>query len=282
MIASEFAFHAPTNVADALALLDHHRDGAKVLAGGMSLVPLLSLGLVHPEAVVSLNHVEELDAVHDVGDALRLGALARHHAIQRHPLIQRHLPLLGEAAAAIGDVQVRNRGSLGGSLAHADPAADYLGVMLVLQARFRLQRLGGERWLAAREFFVDVMTTALEPDELLTEIEIPKLPPGSGCAHERLCRVEGAFPIVAASVWIAPGWGRARLGLGGVGPRPCVLDIGPQLSGGVTTTALAAIGEAANRVASEAIADLNGSAEYRREMARTLSRRAVRAAAAQL
>jgi carbon-monoxide dehydrogenase medium subunit len=282
VIATEFAFHAPTSVADALALLDRHRDRAKVLAGGMSLVPLLSLGLVHPEAVVSLNHVGNLDAIREVGNALRLGALARHDAIHRHPQVRRHLPLLSEAAAAIGDVQVRNRGSLGGSLVHADPAADYLGVMLVLHARFRLQRLGGERWLDAREFFADVMTTTLQPDELLTEIEIPKLPPGSGCAHERLRRVEGAFPIVTASVWIAPGLGEARLGLGGVGPRPCVLDITSELSQGVTASALTAIGEAADHAASGALADLNGSVEYRRAMARTLSRRAVRAAVEQL
>jgi len=282
LIASEFEFFAPKQLSEALDLLERCGDGARVMAGGMSLVPLMSVGLAHPDTVVSLNHVDGLDIIAESDGALRIGALTRHHTLCVHPTVARCAPLLAEAAACIGDAQIRNRGTLGGSLAHADPAADYLGVTLALGARFRVQKAGGERWIEAADFFTDVMVTALEPGEVLTEIEVPTAPPGSAHSHQRLCRVEGAFPIVAASIAIESGLGRARLGLGGVGPRPVRLDIAPLLVEGASAGALAAIGEAARDASHGALADLHGGAEYRREMASVFARRAVRVALEQL
>jgi len=282
MIAGEFEYFAPKTLPEALRLLREQGGGCKLLAGGMTLLPIMTLGLAQPAAVVSLNHLHGLDSVEDVGPALRLGAMTRHATIGRHPLVLQHAPLLAAAARAIGDVQVRHRGTLGGSLAHAEPAADYLCATATLQARFLLQKEGRERWLDATEFFVDVMTTALEPDELLTAVEIPKQAAGSGHAHQSLRRVEGAFPIVLASALIAPGCATARIGLGGVGPRPVVLDVADLLRGGVTPAALDTLGTRAHDAAAEALADLNGSTEYRRAMARVYARRALEAALADL
>ena len=278
MIATEFAFHAPTRLTEALELLERHGDGVAVLAGGMSLVPLMSLGLAHPDTVVSLNHVAELATLGETGAALRIGALVRHRALAADPRVRARAPLLAEAAASIGDVQVRNRGTLGGSLVHADPAADYLSVMRVLEARFHLQSAAGERWIDAGDFFTDVMTTALAPGELLTEVEVPAAPPNFAYSHQRLRRVEGAFPIATASVAIESGLGRACVGLGGVGPRPVLLDLGAILGDGAGQTALAVVGEAARAASSEALPDLHARADYRREMAGVLARRAVCAA----
>ncbi|MGE3771635.1 MAG: xanthine dehydrogenase family protein subunit M [Gammaproteobacteria bacterium] len=282
MIAGEFEYFAPKTLPEALRLLRERGSGCKLLAGGMTLVPIMTLGLAQPEAVVSLNHLHGLDGVEDVGPALRLGAMTRHATLGAHPLVLQHAPLLAAAARAIGDVQVRHRGTLGGSLAHAEPAADYLCATATLAARFQLQKEGRERWLDAAEFFVDVMTTALEPDELLTAVEIPKQAAGSGHAHRSLRRIEGAFPIVLASAQIAPRFAAARVGLGGVGPRPIVLDVGDLVQGGVTPAALDGVGARAFDVAAHALSDLNGSGEYRRAMARVYARRALEEAAAGL
>lgn len=282
MIAGEFEFLAPKTLAEALQWLGTRGSRCKVLAGGMTLVPVMTLNLTQPEAVMSLNHLTGLDSIEDTGTALRIGAMARHHVLAKHPLVKQHLPLLALAAGGIGDVQVRHRGTLGGSLAHAEPAADYLCATATLGARYLLQKEDSERWLGVGEFFVDVMTTALEPDELLVAVEIPKQAVGSGVAHQSLRRVEGAFPIVLASAAISPGFARATVGLGGVGPRPVVIDVTDLLKNGADEPALKAIGDRAFDGARQALADLNGSGEYRREMARVHARRAVQEATAMM
>ncbi len=276
MIGAEFEFFAPQALDEALELLARH-DEAKVLAGGMSLVPVMGLGLAHPSAVVSLNHLPGLDGVKEASGTLHLGALLRHKSVATDPLIRTHASLLAEAAASIGDVQIRNRGTLGGSLAHADPAADYPPAMLVLGARFRLARQGEERVVEAYDFFTDIMTTCLSPDELLVEVEIPKVSADAGTAHERLRRVEGAFPIVTASALFEPGR-RARVALGGVGPIPVLLDVSDVVASDPNDEAFAAVGERAFAAAASALEDLNGSTPYRREMARLYSQRALRKA----
>lgn len=278
MIANEFEFFAPRDIEEALALLRQHGHEAKVLAGGMSLVPVMRMGLAHPSVVLSMNKLSMLDYVEERAGSLHIGALTRHAGLGRNTLIAQHAPLVAAAARAIGDVQIRNRGTLGGSLAHADPAADYPSAMLALGARFHIRSQDGERTVDAGEFFIDVMTTALAPDELLTEIEIPTCPAGTGYAHERLRRVEGAFPIVIASVVIEAGGGRARMGLGGIGSTPVLLDIAQHLGSGTSNSTVEAIGAAAYDAAAGALDDLNGSAPYRRAMARLYSQRAVRAA----
>lgn len=279
MIAGEFEFFAPVTVPEALHLLHEHGSGCKLLAGGMTLVPVMTLGLAQPRAIVSLNHLKGLDGVEDIGTALRIGAMTRHATLGKHPLVLQHAPLLAAAALGIGDVQVRHRGTLGGSLAHAEPAADYLCATATLGARFQLVKQGGERWLRADEFFVDVMTTALDADELLVAVEIPKQPAGAGVSHQSLRRVEGAFPIVLASAQIAPGYAQARVGLGGIGPRPVVLDVADVVRGGLTPAALETVGARAFEAARQALSDLNGSSDYRRAMARVYACRALETAA---
>lgn len=278
MISHEYDFQAPRTLSDALALLDRHGSDAKLLSGGMSLVPVMTLGLLQTDLIISLNHVPDLAYIREEGGNLRIGALTRHVDVAQNELVKRHLPFLAQAAAGIGDVQVRNRGSIGGSIAHADPAADYLPVILAAGARLRIQRQGGERTVEAKDFFKGLMMTALEPNELLSEVLIPKLPAGAGSSYQRLHRVEGNFAIVAAAAVVEPGRS-ARVGLGGVAPGPVLLDVSSQLRGGVTDAALAAVGEAAFEASADASSDLNGDAEYRREMARVFARRTIRAAA---
>jgi carbon-monoxide dehydrogenase medium subunit len=278
VISKEFEFFAPADEAGVLALLDRYGAGATILAGGMSLVPAMNLGLVEPERVISLNHVAGLDHAAERDGALRLGAMLRHEQVARSPLVQRWCPALGTAAGAIGDVQVRHRGSLGGSVAHADPAADYPPVLVTAGATVRLRSVRGERSLPAAEFFLDLMLTARKPSELLAEIAIPKPAPTARSAYVRFARVEGAFPIVTAAALVDPAAGSIRVGLGGTGPRPVLLALTEDLSGGLTDGALARLADAAHEASREAYGDLHADPEYRRAMARVFTQRAVRAA----
>jgi carbon-monoxide dehydrogenase medium subunit len=281
MIAQEFDFHAPAELPEVFRLMERAGESAKVLAGGMSLVPMMTLGLVQPQAIISLNHLPGLDYVVEGNDIVRIGAMTRHQMVETHPLIRQFCPLLAETASRIGDVQVRNRGTIGGSLAHADPAADYPPTMLVAGARFVLQSARGKRTVEARDFFIGLMQTAMQADELLVEVSVPKHV-GAGWSCQKLHRVEGTFAIVNAAALIGNGGRNARLAIGAAGPTPVVIDLAPHLAGGVTDKAIEAIGDAAYAATSEASQDINGSAEYRREMARVYARRVVKSAAAGL
>jgi carbon-monoxide dehydrogenase medium subunit len=275
MLAKEFDFHAPAELDEALGLLGG--DGVvKVLAGGMSLVPAMNLGLVRPDRVVSLNHVRGLREVEDGGDAIRLGAMVTHEQVASDPLIAGGVPPLATAASLIGDVQIRHRGTVGGSLSHADPAADYLPVMAALGATLTLcSGDGGERTVAARDFFVDIMLTDLQRDELVVSVEVPKVPAGAGSAYVRLARVEGSFAIVNAAAMVD---GAVTIAIGGATGAPVVVE--PDVDPAAGESALAEIGDAAYEAAEDAFGDLNASAEYRRELARVYARRAVQAALA--
>jgi aerobic carbon-monoxide dehydrogenase medium subunit len=279
MISKEYAFEAPKQLSEALGLLEKYGDDAKVLAGGMSLVPTMTLGLVQPEVVISLNHIPNLDYVKEEGNVLKIGALTRHDTVRKHPLIQKHCPLLSEAATLIGDVQIRHRGSIGGSIAHADPAADYPPVMLVLGAQIRLQRAKGERTVPASGFFKDLMQTALEGGELVTEIQVPKLPADAGSAYLRLHRVEGNFAIVAAAAVVEKGFKSVRLGLAGIGPKALLVDVTARFKNGLSDAALDGVRADALQASADAYGDLNGDADYRRAMAQVYAVRAIRTAA---
>lgn len=269
MISQEFDFHAPTSLREALDLLARSGDDAKALAGGMSLVPAMNLGIARPAAVVSLNRLAELEYVRDDGDAIRVGALTRHARIARDELVAETFPLLAQAAQVIGDVQVRNRGTIGGSIAHADPAADFLPVTLALQATFHLASSTGVRTVPAREFFRGVMATALAPDELLVEIELPKPPADAGTAYLRLARLEGSFPLANAAAVVDGG--PALVAVGGTTAAPFLLEV-------EDPEALDAVEQAARHRAADAFPDLAATADYRRAMAGILARRAVAAA----
>ena len=271
MISQEFEFYAPSTVAEAVELLAANAADGKALAGGMSLVPAMNLGIARPTAVISLNRVAELDYVRDDGDVVRIGAMTRHVRIETDPVVAGAFPLLARAASVIGDVQVRNRGTIGGSVAHADPAADYLPVMLALGAGFKVVSSSGERTVVAGDFFHGVMATALAPHELLVEIELPKLPAGTGTSYLRLARLEGSFPLANAAAVVDGG--PAVVAVGGTTAAPFLVEV-------ESPEAPDAVEEAACEAAVGAFADLAATAEYRRAMAGLYARRAVEAALA--
>jgi carbon-monoxide dehydrogenase medium subunit len=280
MISNEIEFHAPATLDEALGLLASDGDEVTVLSGGMSLVPMMNLGIVRPEKVLSLNKVSELGRVTERDGQLVIGALVRHTEVATHPLIRQHCPVLASAAGMIGDTQVRNRGTIGGSVAHADPAADYLPVLAALGGRVTLSSSAGERTLSPDEFFIDLMFTSREPEEIVTAVSVPKLATGWRSAYTRLARVEGSFAIVNAAAVVAGDGGSAVVGLGGVGPTPLLVDVTGQLRGGVDEASLAAVGEVVREAAKDASGDLMSDAGYRREMASVFARRACAAAAA--
>ena len=271
MISQEFEFHAPPTVAEAVALLAANADEGKALAGGMSLVPAMNLGIARPTAVISLNRVAELDYVREDGDVVRIGAMTRHARIESDPVIAESFPLLARAASVIGDVQLRNRGTMGGSVAHADPAADYLPVLLALGATFRAASKSGERTIAAGDFFHGVMASALAPDELLVEIELPKLSAGTGTAYLRLARLEGSFPLVNAATVV--NGGTTLVAVGGTTAAPFVVEI-------ADPEALDDVAAAARQAASGAFGDLAATSDYRCAMAGIYARRTVEQALA--
>ncbi len=276
MITQEFEFRSPDKLDEALTVLAEGGDDIKLLSGGMSLMPMMGLGLVRPRLVLSLNRIQSRGYVKEDRDLLRIGAGTRHYEILRDPLVARHCSLLSEAAAFIGDTQVRNRGTIGGSMAHADPAADYGPVLVAAGARVIARSKRGEREIAANKFFTNLMETALAPDEILTEVLVPKLGAARG-AYTRLHRVEGNFAIVNAAAILSDR--NARIALGGVGSTPVALDVSAELSRGVTAEALEAVGRRVRAACTDAPADLNASADYRCRMAAVYAERAITIAA---
>lgn len=276
MRATEFEFYAPSSLEGALEVLDKYEEEAKILAGGMSMLPAMNLGLLRPVAVVSLNHVGGLGEVREENGTIRIGAMARHAEVASNELLRMLVPLMPSAASTIGDVQIRNRGTIGGSIFHADPAGDYLAPSVALGAVMMLTSSNGTRTVPAREFLVDIMRTSAGPTEILTEISMPKQPEGAQMAYARLVRVEGNFAIVTAAAVVADD--TATVALGGVTNRPVVLEqpAAPLRAG--DETAFEALGDAAHQACEEAFGDLTSTAEYRREMAKVYAKRAVRAA----
>jgi CO/xanthine dehydrogenase FAD-binding subunit len=273
-----FEYIAPTTVEEALDLLAVHRDDAKVLAGGQSLVPLLGYRLARPRVVVDINGVP-LDGVSVATGRLGVGALTRHATLEESSEIARHCPVLREAAALIGNGRVRTLGTLGGSLAHADPAAELPMVMVALDAQLGIAGRAGRRAVAARDFFTGYLTTALAPDELITGVDVP-VTRDMGWAVEELSRRAGDFAIVAVAALIRlDGRGRiddARVAFGGVGPAPLRVPAAEDRLRGAEPTA-ERLGQAADaaRDALRPESDAFVSAAYRRLLAGVLARRAL-------
>jgi len=278
-----FEYLAPATVEETLDVLVRHRDEAKILAGGQSLVPLLNYRLARPRLVVDINGLP-LSGLAVAGGRLTLGALSRHATLEESPELARECPLLGEAAALIGNVRVRTLGTLGGSLAHGDPAAELPATMVALDARFGVAGAGGRRTVAARDFFTGYLTTVLGPDELLTDVEIPSVR-GMGWAIEEQSRRAGDFAIVAVVGLVRlHSSGRVddvRIAFGGVGEVPVRAAAAEDLLRGSEPTAerLARAAEAA-RDALRAQGDAFVSAAYRRLLAGVLGRRALTRAVA--
>lgn len=268
MIASEFDYEAPKDIGRAIAILKGAPEG-KVIAGGMTLVPMLNLGLLSPELIISLRKMPELTGVRELSDTIVIGAMTRHHTIALDPLILRFAPLLALAARQIGDTQVRNRGTLGGSLAHADPAANYLPAVVALDATLELAGPSGRRTVHVREFFIDVMTTALERDELIVNLSVPKRNASTQYGFRKFTRVKGNFPVVCVGSYWNSEADAGAIVVGGVTPTPMFI---PLTSSGVRPDE---IGDLIRRSILNPLEDANGDAEYKRELAVIIGCRAL-------
>ena len=271
-----FAYHRPDSVEGALALLAEHGYEAKLLAGGQSLVPAMNFRLAAPAVLIDLNRVPGLDAIAEADGGVRIGAMVRQRAAERSALIAARAPLVAETLPFVAHAQIRNRGTMGGSIAHADPAAEMPAVMLALGARFHLRGPGGARVVAADDFFTGLFGTALEPDEMLVEIEVPAAPPGAGIAFDELSRRHGDFALagVAASVRVDDE-GRctaARIALLSVGDGP-VLAAGAASALAGQPPSDEAIRAAARAAAQDDIdppGDIHASPAYRRQLVEVL------------
>ncbi len=287
MIRAPFQLHRPHSIDETVRLLSQcaqNGEDAKLLAGGQSLMPSMNLGLVAPAHIVSLNHVAGLDSIRRNGETLTIGAGVTHRALAESEVVQTHCPILSETAACIGDVQIRNRGTLGGSIGHFDPAADYPPVLVLLDAAFRIVGPSGERTVAAKDVFVDYMTTSLAADEVLTAIRVPVLSPDTGTAYVKFTRVEGGFAIVGVGVCLRLNPDRTclsiRVGICGAAPVPVRLTaIENTLTGRAVDDAFVeAVATAAYETAYDPVAELHADADYKREMVRVFTRRAVKTA----
>jgi carbon-monoxide dehydrogenase medium subunit len=282
MIPAAFDYVAPTSVEDALAALAQHGDDAKIIAGGQSLLPVLRMRLNAPEMIIDLGKIESLRGVRDDGDAIVVGAMTPHSVVGSDPLVAEHAALVAKAIEHLADAQVRHRGTFGGALAHADPAGDLGAPALALGAEFVIQGAGGTRTVAADDFFVDLFETAIGEDEILTAVRIPKRT-GWGAHYEKFVRVAHQWPIVAVAATVRVDGGsiaEARIGLTNMGSTPVrARAVEDALAGQPATED--AVRAAAQQAAegTDPPSDLNGAADYRRHLARVLTRRAVLAAA---
>ena len=281
MIPAAFDYVRAGSVDEALSALSQHGDDAKVIAGGQSLIPLLRLRLAYPEVLVDVGRVAELRGVREDGDHLVIGAMTTHYEVLKDPLIREHAGLIAEATATVADPAVRHRGTFGGALAHADPASDLPAVACALGAEFVIAGSGGRRTVPAAQFFLDYLQTAIEPDELLVEVRVPKLGPGWGYRYEKFHRVAQSWAIVGVAAAVRRDNGtiaEARVALTNMGSTPVRASGVEESVAGAAPDAVAAAADRAAEGTSPA-SDLNGRADYRQHLARVLTRRALTAAA---
>jgi carbon-monoxide dehydrogenase medium subunit len=267
-------------VDEAVAALAEHGDDAKVLAGGQSLIPLLRLRLAYPEVIVDVGRVDEMRGVRDDGGDIVIGAMTTHYDVLHDPLVREHAGLIVDATTTVADPAVRHRGTFGGALSHADPAGDLPAVAVALEAQMVIAGPGGRRTVAATDFFVDYLQTAVGPDEVLVEVRVPKHT-GWGHHYEKFHRVAQSWAIVGVAVVVrrANGSiGEARVALTNMGATPVrAVGVEQALAGAASAAVAAAAEHAAD--GTNAPNDLNGKADYREHLARVLTRRAVAAAA---
>jgi carbon-monoxide dehydrogenase medium subunit len=283
VIPAKFDYVRPGSVDEAVRALAEGGDDAKVIAGGQSLMPLLRLRLAYPELLVDVGGIDELRGVRDGGDALVIGARTTHYQLVHDPLVAEHAGLLAQATATVADPAVRHRGTLGGALAHGDPAGDLPAVILALEATLTARGPNGERQITAADFFVDYLTTSLEPDEILTAIRIPKLGPGWGYRYEKFHRTAQSWATVGVAALVRRSNGsvaEARIGLTNMATVPVRATAAEQAASGAEASR-AALNQAAAHAdeGTEPPGDLHGAPDYRRHLARVLTGRALAAAA---
>jgi CO/xanthine dehydrogenase FAD-binding subunit len=280
-----FEYYAPDSIGQALDLMNQYAGDAKILAGGQSLVPAMNFRIVQPGVLIDLNHVTELGYIREAGDVLRIGAMTRERELEFNPLISSWAPLLAEAAPHIAHPQIRNRGTIGGSIVNADPAAELPVLMVALSARLKAKSVSGERWIDAQDFFLGMFTTALEPEEILVEIELPASPPRAGWSFMEVAPRAGDYALMglAALVTLAEDGKceHARLVYLNAGEGPVETQEAEKLL----------IGEALNDHLIEAAAskvseteinpfgNIHTSPEFQRHLANVLTKKALKQAA---
>jgi carbon-monoxide dehydrogenase medium subunit len=282
MIPGSFDYHAPATVEEAVALLGRH-PGAKLLAGGHSLIPAMRFRLAQPETLIDLNRIPGLGYVREEDGRLAIGALTREVSIEDSPLVRKRYPLLADTSAVVADPLVRNRGTLGGNLAHADPANDHPAAMLAYGASIVAQGPNGKRTIAIDDFFTGFFESALEDDEVLVEIRVPSPAKGAGGAYLKVERKVGDYAISAVAVQLVMDGKTcksARIGLTNVSPVPMRAAGAEKAVAGkeLTEAVLEAAGKAA-AAECDPSADLRGSVEYKRDLTRVVTKRALRKAA---
>lgn len=283
MIPQNFEYAAPSTLEEALKMIGA---GAKPLAGGMSLIPMMKLRLATPETLVDLGRIRDLNYIRESSGAIHIGAAVTHYDVESSALIRLKCPLLSETAALIGDVQVRNRGTIGGSVAHADPSADYPAALQALEAKIVIQSASSERTVPTADFFLDTFTTALEPGEIVREVIVPLEDSGAGTSYKKLLQPASGFAIVGIAVRVKRAGGKITLArIGVTGLSNCsyrALAAEKALEG--TAGSAADIQKAAARVAEgvDASSDLHASAEYRKHLAAVYAQRAMEAALARM
>ena len=284
MIPAAFEYHAPSTLGEALAILRRHPGDARVLAGGHSLLPMMKLRLAQPSHVVDLGRIGDLDYITERDEGLAIGPVTTCYTLEASELVRELAPLLAETAAQVADLQVRNKGSIGGSIAHADPAADLPAAMLALEARIRTSGGGRARSLPASRFFVDLFTTALRETEIITEVFVPQLPAQTGVSYQKFANKASRFAVVGVAALVTLDerglCRRVRIGVTGAGPKAVR---GRALERYLTGKAPTArnLSQAARRAAAgiEFLGDQHGSEEYREHLTHVLAVRALEEAA---
>jgi carbon-monoxide dehydrogenase medium subunit len=285
MFPAAFEYHRPSTVQEAVALLEQSGGDAKVLAGGHSLLPLLKLRLAEPSALIDIGRLPGMTGIQSQGGELVIGSLTTHATIASSDAVKQAAPLLAEAANVIGDQQVRNRGTIGGSLAHADPAGDFPAVILALEAQIKAVGPGGERTISATDFFVDMLTSALGESEILTEIRVPALPGGTGTAYLKMDHPASHYALCGVAAIVQLGGSgtveQARVGVTGVGPKAYrATGVEDALRG--QSASAESVEQAAQHAADgvDALGDIHASSEYRSHLARVFAKRALNEAIA--
>ncbi len=279
-----FKYFAPSTVDEVLALLAEHGFDAKILAGGQSLIPTMNFRLAQPAVLIDINRIENLFFVREEAGELRVGAMTRHRTLERSSTVSRLAPLLTETMPNIAHPQIRNRGTIGGSIAHADPAAELPATMLALRARFKLASASEARWVEASDFFIDLFMTELQPEELLTEIAVPALPKRTGFAFKEIARRHGDYALVGVAVLLAVDEENictdANLVFMSVGNGPVVGEQAQQALLGKKASA-ENMDLAAAAAASEDIdppSDMHASSDFRRHLTKVLLKEALQTA----
>jgi carbon-monoxide dehydrogenase medium subunit len=279
MYPAQFDYHSPASVQEAIALLGRLKDDAKLLAGGHSLLPMMKLRLAQPKHVIDMRKIPGLSGVKEDGGAIAIGALTTHYAVESSSLLKQKCPLLAEAAGTIGDPQVRNMGTIGGSLAHADPAADYPAAVIALGAELVAEGPKGKRTIKVDEFFKGLLTTALQPQEILVEIRIPSWPAGTGMAYMKFPHPASRFAVVGVAAVVTADGKKVGIGITGAGTK-AVRARGVEAALAGKTLDAATIKAAAEKAPDgvDVQADLQGSVEYKTHLLKVYCRRALEAA----